>query len=521
MDSEDLTEGKVFATFDKFEEFSALQTEFLDTCRRGDIDEAKGEVILLKKLSNIPENLGKTASDLEEVAKSYLGKAGLEREGAAILLSRFYSRKDMNAKLPAFLQWSIEIMHDPKEPFACIGSLQVLSELCKTAFGEQIESHFSAILQIASLIDENPVLTNNTLMRKFRIKLASRVLLRLLPSRIVPRRSRGKRMLSDMDESDAEPNEEDMDIPEETEDVLQDLFKALQDKDTVVRYSSAKGIARIAERLPAEFTEQVLDTVLQLFSVHSMGAASLYDMPSIAEATWHGASLACAEMARRGLIPDSRLGELLDWMKKALYFDIRKGAHSVGSNVRDAASYVLWSLARAQSVDALAPFADALSHTLVAVSVFDREIHIRRAASAAFQEFVGRTSLFAHGIDVLRKTDFYAVGTRRHAYLVAAYEVAEHKEYRPCLIEHLILVTLRHWDPVVRQLGAQSLRVICQWDLSELAPTCAKRVAEYLTFADPSDVHGALLALAELASAFESIVGDHRVQTERRKVQAI
>lgn len=358
-------------------------------------------------------------------------------------------------------------------------------------------------------------------------------------------------MLSDMDESDAEPNEEDTDIPEETEDVLQDLFKALQDKvsdycindtvtnsnklpfqDTVVRYSSAKGIARIAERLPAEFTEQVLDTVLQLFSVHSMGAASLYDMPSIAEATWHGASLACAEMARRGLISDSRLGELLDWMKKvlalpmnlgidkiivfyskALYFDIRKGAHSVGSNVRDAASYVLWSLARAQSVDALAPFADALSHTLVAVSVFDREIHIRRAASAAFQEFVGRTvsvglhtlimtdfdqvqSLFAHGIDVLRKTDFYAVGTRRHAYLVAAYEVAEyvkiivsnsspsdssirHKEYRPCLIEHLILVTLRHWDPVVRQLGAQSLRVICQRDLTELAPTCAKRVVGF------------------------------------------
>ncbi len=53
MDSEDLTEGKVFATFDKFEEFRALQTEFLDTCLRGDIDEAKGEVIMLKKLSNI------------------------------------------------------------------------------------------------------------------------------------------------------------------------------------------------------------------------------------------------------------------------------------------------------------------------------------------------------------------------------------------------------------------------------------------------------------------------------------
>ena len=77
--------------------------------------------------------------------------------------------------------------------------------------------------------------------------------------------------------------------------------------------------------------------------------------------------------------------------KKALYFDIRKGAHSIGSNVRDAASYVLWSLARAQSVDALRPHALELAKRLVAVSLFDREIHIRRAASAAFQEYVGRT----------------------------------------------------------------------------------------------------------------------------------
>ena len=132
-------------------------------------------------------------------------------------------------------------------------------------------------------------------------------------------------------------------------------------------------------------------------------------MPSIAESTWHGASLACAEMARRGLIADSHLEELIDWMRKvnpptpllhlssytyfykALFFDIRKGAHSVGSNVRDAASYVLWSLARAQSVSTLAPFAEDLARTLVTVAVFDREVHIRRAASAAFQEFVGRT----------------------------------------------------------------------------------------------------------------------------------
>jgi len=129
-------------------------------------------------------------------------------------------------------------------------------------------------------------------------------------------------------------------------------------------------------------------------------------------------------------------------VRQALYFDIRKGAHSIGSNVRDAAAYVLWALARAQDISALAPHANNLARRLVAVSLYDREIHIRRAASAAFQEHVGRMvrsgwihpsiltsrirkNLFPHGIDVLRKTDFYAVSVRRNSFTVAAPQVAE------------------------------------------------------------------------------------------------
>ena len=33
--------------------------------------------------------------------------------------------------------------------------------------------------------------------------------------------------------------------------------------------------------------------------------------------------------------------------------------------------------------------------------------------------------LFPHGIDVLRKTDFYGVSVRKHAFIVAAPQVAE------------------------------------------------------------------------------------------------
>ncbi len=101
-------------------------------------------------------------------------------------------------------------------------------------------------------------------------------------------------------------------------------------QDTIVRYSAAKAVARISERLPSDFSEQVLDNVIQLFSIHSMAAASLYDMPAIAESTWHGTSLACAEMARRALVPDDRLGELIDWMRKvsstiiSIYYILRR-----------------------------------------------------------------------------------------------------------------------------------------------------------------------------------------------------
>jgi len=39
-----------------------------------------------------PDHIGQTADAVEALAKDHLGKAGLERDGSAILLSRFYMR---------------------------------------------------------------------------------------------------------------------------------------------------------------------------------------------------------------------------------------------------------------------------------------------------------------------------------------------------------------------------------------------------------------------------------------------
>ena len=39
-----------------------------------------------------PENIGATAAAVESIAMAHLGRAGLEREGAVLLLSRLYMR---------------------------------------------------------------------------------------------------------------------------------------------------------------------------------------------------------------------------------------------------------------------------------------------------------------------------------------------------------------------------------------------------------------------------------------------
>jgi hypothetical protein len=78
---------------------------------------------------------------------------------------------------------------------------------------------------------------------------------------------------------------------------------------------------------------------------------------------------------------------------------------SVGAHVRDAASYVCWAFARAYSpgigslntqslisviVEIMAQHVNKLANALVVMGVFDREVNCRRAATAAFQENVGR-----------------------------------------------------------------------------------------------------------------------------------
>lgn len=168
---------------------------------------------------------------------------------------------------------------------------------------------------------------NNSVVRKLRTKLTQRVGLCYLKPKIASwRYQRGNRSLRQNLEGvasgglvSAKPiatfNEDDEEISENLEVIIEILLNGLRDKDTIVRWSAAKGIGRITQRLPQELGEDVVGSLLELFEENTLkDKSSNLDLSAVSDHTWHGASLAVAELARRGLLLPNRLEETIPWI---------------------------------------------------------------------------------------------------------------------------------------------------------------------------------------------------------------
>ncbi|PIO69974.1 hypothetical protein TELCIR_08184 [Teladorsagia circumcincta] len=125
-------------------------------------------------------------------------------------------------------------------------------------------------------------------------------------------------------------------------------------------------------------------------------------------------------------------------VQQALFYEEPMGRHAFGSNVRDAACYVLWAFARAYEPDELKTFIDSVATSLMCVALFDREVNLRRAASAAFQENVGRQANFPDGIALLTTVDYFTVGNRWRCYTKACLEVIRFPKYADAIVDHLV-----------------------------------------------------------------------------------
>ncbi|WVF65933.1 hypothetical protein IAT40_000671 [Kwoniella sp. CBS 6097] len=444
-----------------------------------------------------------------------LSRPGKEGAYSALVLARLYSREDAVQGLTGFFDWAgAEIRDGEREGEAhLIASifefLALLPSLLKTQHLPLVE-RFTEESLLPHLRGSRTA-AGSGLIRKLAIKAKGRLWLAKV--------GQGRQGRQGQDE-----DEEDTDLPEGLEEWLDDLMGGLSDKDTIVRYSSAKYLARLSSLLPPSFCTQIVQATISLFQGTEDEPVTLTSFGTVidpggsstaggtlgfggletsrGEARWHGVCLALAEMARRGLVDEEAVGEAVEWVIKALTFDLRRASHSIGANVRDAAAYLLWSLSRACPPKMLEQYAESMATALVCVAAFDREVGVRRAASAAFQEGVGRLGLYPEGIDVLAKTDFYSVSVRRLAFTVAAPSVAVHKVYRDRMREHLHHITLRHWDVAMRVQGANTLRDLLKLaEVADMQESIEREIKE-LPSLDASNVHGALVALTQISSLF-------------------
>eukprot|EP00752_Nemacystus_decipiens_P005667 g5128.t1 len=320
----------------------------------------------------------------------------------------------------------------------------------------------------------------------------------------------------DYPEAEEGREDEEVDVPEELEDVVEALLCGLRDRDTVVRWSAAKGIGRITERLPQELADDVVCSVLDLFVEAEWDGA------------WHGGCLALAELARRGLLLPERLPRACPLVRRALAYDVRRGAGGVGAHVRDAACYVCWAFARAYSPKVLGPHLPGLCDSMLSTALFDREVNVRRAAAAALQENVGRQGQtggdqsggegaaedggygegiggVAHGIDIITAADYFSLGNRQQAYLDISKTVANFDRYRHHMLDTLRLDKLKHWDPELRRLSALALGAMAPLEPRYAAGTVLPAALADALSPDLLRRHGACLALAEVTLALGKV----------------
>ena len=136
-------------------------------------------------------------------------------------------------------------------------------------------------------------------------------------------------------------------------------------------------------------------------------------------------------------------------------FDFVKGQKPVGSAVRDAACYALYSLVRTVSPKNIDTWILKIAIQLVCVATLDPSTTIRRAASAAFQELVGRQSIgnerVPQGITVLSMMDYHAVGSRRGGFEVAGNVALVDERYRHGVIEWCASKGVGHWEEKGRE----------------------------------------------------------------------
>lgn len=463
----------------------------------------------------------------------HLSCAGREREAARLMLVRLALRPDMRKfqLLESFMRWSLSHFqasdNPPQSVYTYIGILSFLNGVLasheKSAVAPYITSVFEVIQRIVAQESvTSQVIFSSALGRKLLVKLFRSITLQTLHN----------------DSSTLLSNR-----PNLVEDILvvtvDQLLDFLADRDTPVRCAASKALSVITIALEPSLAADIVEAIISgldenvLWEDINTGRVVGHDdtqgfkpglfkrsLTAVSPLRWHGLILTLSYLIYRRSPPADQLSSVLNSLLLALGFEQRSSSgSSIGTSVRDAACFGIWALARRYTTEELlavnisaayiakeralsTSILQILSCELLAAATLDSSGNIRRGASAALQELIGRhPDTIIQGIPLVQTVDYQAVSLRSRAILEVAVDAARLDQ----LYEKSIIGGLLGWrgvgspDAPSRRYAASAIGFIAASGGQGKMETIAANVCHDLGSIQSRQVearHGLLYSLA-------------------------
>lgn len=422
----------------------------------------------------LPPGLPALAVRLMTVGMNCLESAGKEREAAVLLLARLALRPDMIecGLLHAFIEWATKSLQDTsrldgaESIYTHIGTLSFLASTITLADAATLVPFLVPIFDCTQRINATETQLSKNISSS---AIARKLIIKILRSITV--------ISLKLDSSSLSHSH--VMIDNVLEQAVQHALSSLADKDTPVRFAGSKALSVITLNLKCDnkfsMAEEVIEAVLGTLeekvlwvpvdSVGTRDVASVQgndpgskkrDLSAVDPLQWQGLILTLSHMLFRGFPSRGQLPKVLAALIMAIGFEQRStsGASS-GTSVRDAACFGIWSLARRYStaellaVDTSTLSAGRYENTsvvqiiadeLVVAGSLDPSGNIRRGASAALQELIGRhPDTIIQGISVVQVVDYHAVALRSRAMLEVAIHAAKLDSHYWDVIRHGLL----------------------------------------------------------------------------------
>ncbi|KID79165.1 beta-tubulin cofactor d, partial [Metarhizium brunneum ARSEF 3297] len=418
-----------------------------------------------------PENLPGITIRVIPLAIKYLSSPGKEKDAAKALLVRVAMRRDMQqlGVLDALVRWALASLRPRGEnpaqsTYFYLGVLSFLAGVLQSsAETSDMDKYLPSVFQC---VHDIPLGNNEVSKSIIKLALVRKMILKVIRSVIA---------------SLLRQNRQSMANTEMTETAIGYLLDSVSDNDTPVRLSASKALSIITLKLDPGMASQVIEAVLDSLNrnilwtkpVGGQAGKPTRNLSAVNPLEWHGLMLTLSHLLYRRSPPAKQLSDIIHALLLGLSFEQRStSGGSVGANVRDAACFGIWALARRYTTQELlnvpttsvfaakahpdsSSILQVLGTELVVTASLDSAGNIRRGASAALQELIGRhPDTVEKGIEVVQTVDYHAVARRSRAVEEVAIKVTKlSSQYGEALIDAVL-----GWRGV-GDIDAQSRRV--------------------------------------------------------------